>query len=214
MFFLLSGSAASGKTTLARGLPALLDRVVCHDADEMVATTGEARCEQLELWVTQALAAQQNGQDFLLTSHSPFGELLACPSAIHLAGIAACLLDCADTVRIARMRARGIDPRWPPSQDLLNWAAWHWLHAWDPQWESRVIVANGPATHRYDRWLTWQQGDPRWQVERLDTTTLTPAATLHRLVAWITHCRTRPTALSATTRWWEATKAHEQPLSA
>lgn len=204
MFFLLSGSAASGKTTIARGLPTLLTRVDCHDADEMVATTGTERCEQLEQWVGQALAAQQAGQDFLLTSHSPLGELLACPSAPQLAGIAACVLDCADTARVARMRARGIDPRWPPSQDLLNWAAWHRMHAWDPQWESRVIAANGPATHRYDRWRDWQQGDPRWQVDLLDTTRLTTDETLRGLVAWVERKRLEPNPLAAATHWWEA----------
>lgn len=203
MFFLLSGSAASGKTTIARGLSALLVRVVCHDADEMVATTGEERCTQLEQWIGQALTAQQNGQDFLLTTHSPLGELLACPSAPQVAGIAACVLDCADTVRVARMRARGIDPRWPPSQDLLNWAAWQRMHAWDPQWESHVVTANGPATHRYDRWRSWQQGDPRWQVDLLDTTTLTIDETLHWLTAWVERKRNESVTLAAANRWWK-----------
>ncbi|MCE7984630.1 MAG: hypothetical protein DYG89_25945 [Caldilinea sp. CFX5] len=120
MFFLISGSAASGKTTLVRRLPTLLTRVVCHDADERVATTGEERCAQLEQWVADALSAQQAGNDFLLTSNSPLGELLACPSAPRLASIAACVLDCADRVRVTRLRARGIDPRWPPSQAFLR----------------------------------------------------------------------------------------------
>ncbi len=203
MFFLLSGSAAAGKTTIVRGLPALLKRVVCHDADEMVATTGTERCEQLEQWVSQALTVQQNGQDFLLTTHSPLGELLACPSALQLVRIAACVLDCADTVRVARMRARGIDPRWPPSQDLLNWAAWQRMHAWDPQWESHVVTANGPATHRYDRWRSWQQGDPRWQVDLLDTTTLTIDETLHWLTAWVERKRNESVTLAAANRWWK-----------
>ncbi|MFZ4659873.1 MAG: hypothetical protein ACOYNY_22885 [Caldilineaceae bacterium] len=203
MFFLISGSAASGKTTLVRGLPTLLTRVVCHDADERVATTGAERCAQLEQWVADALLAQQTGDDFLLTSNSPLGELLACPSAPGLASIAACVLDCADQVRVVRLRARGIDPDWPPSQHLLNWASWHRLHAWDPQWEPHVITGNGPATHRYDRWRSWQQGDPRWQVDLLDTTTLTIDETLHWLAAWVERKRNVPVALTAANRWWE-----------
>lgn len=204
MFFLISGSAASGKTTLVRRLPALLSRVRCHDADERVATTGEERCAQLEQWVTDALLAQQAGDDFLLTSNSPLGELLACPSAPQLAGITACVLDCADQVRVMRLRSRGIDPNWPPSQHLLNWAAWHRVHAWDPQWEPHVITGNGPATHRYDRWRSWQQGDPRWQVDLLDTTRLTTDETLRGLVAWVERKRLEPPPLAAATHWWEA----------
>jgi hypothetical protein len=202
MFFLISGSAASGKTTLARRLPTRLAQVVCHDADELPAADTAGRCINLERWVCQALEAQHGGQDFLLTAHSPLGELLACPSAPQLAGIAACLLDCADPVRIQRMRTRGIDPRWPPSQQLLSWASWHRMHAWDPQWEPHVIDTNGPATHRYDRWCGWSQQDPRWQVYVLDTTTLTEDQTVERLIDWIYDARAQPPLLSATTHWW------------
>jgi hypothetical protein len=64
----------------------------------------------LEEWVQLALSHQQEGRDLLLTSHSPLGELLACPSAIRLAGISACLLDCSDQVRIQRMRTAAFTP--------------------------------------------------------------------------------------------------------
>ena len=136
MFFLVSGAAASGKSTVVRGVATRMPDVECHDYDELPVRDEYARCEQLEGWVRQALRDQAGGRDFLLATHSPLGELLACPSAPELAGIAACLLDCSDPIRIARLRARGIDPRWPPSQATLNWAAWHRMHAWDPQWET------------------------------------------------------------------------------
>jgi hypothetical protein len=205
MFFLISGSAASGKTTFAQLLPDHLEKVVCHDADEKPAADAYTRCANLELWVCQALEAQQQGQDFLLTGHSPLGELLACPSAPQLNGIAACLLDCADHVRIARMRARGIDPRWPPTQDTLGWASWHRMHARESQWEPRVIEGNGPATHRYDRWRGWAQDDPRWQIFILDTTLLTVKQTLEPLLGWVQRERARSSLLSPATRWWETT---------
>jgi hypothetical protein len=201
MFFLISGAAASGKTTLARLLRDRLEQVVCHDADERPAADAYARCVHLERWVRQALEVQQQHQDFLLTTHSPLGELLACPSAPQLAGIAACLLDCADPIRIGRIRARGIHARWPPTQHTLNWAAWHRMHAHDPQWEPHVIESNGPSTHRYERWRGWAQHDPRWQVFVLDTTQLTEQQTLDVLIGWVQTTRARPAPLSPTTGW-------------
>ena len=76
MFFLVSGGAASGKTTLVRRLPDRVAGLVCHDADEMPAADSGMRWQQLEQWVQQALAAQARGADFLLTGQSPLGELL------------------------------------------------------------------------------------------------------------------------------------------
>ena len=58
--------------------------------------------------------------DFL---RSPFGELLAAPSTSRLEAVSACLLDCDDRTRVARLRARG--PEWLAStggklQDYLD----------------------------------------------------------------------------------------------
>jgi hypothetical protein len=202
MFFLVSGGAASGKTTLAQLLPAQVADVVCHDADEMPAANTRMRWQHLEQWVQQALDAQARGTDFLLTSHSPLGELLACPSAPQLIGIDACLLDCADPVRIERIRARGSDPRWPPTQHTLNWASWHRMHAHDPQWEPQVITQACPFPHHLDRWRAWTRDDPRWRVLRVDTTTLTVADTERYVRNWIVATRTRPAVLAPSTNWW------------
>ena len=120
MFFLVSGAAAAGKSTIARRIPNLLPNVECHDSDEEPAPDEYLRCSTLEEWIVLALKAQREGRDFLLAAQSPLGELLACPSAAELDGISACLLDCSDTTRIARIRARGIEPRWPPTQHTLN----------------------------------------------------------------------------------------------
>ena len=203
MFFLVSGASASGKSTVAKGIAARLETVDCHDCDEKVTTTADERCEQLEEWVQEALAPQESGRDFLLVTHSPLGELLACPSAQELTGVAACLLDCNDRVRLTRIRERGIDPKWPPSQHTLNWAAWHRVHAWDPQWEQHVIVGNGPEDHAYDRWTDWAQGDPRWQVHVIDTSELGVERLLTDLGEWVESERTKTPALSPSSRWWE-----------
>lgn len=181
----MSGAAASGTSTVAKSLPSRLENLICQDYDERVATDEYTRCGQLEEWVQLALSYQREGKDFLLTSHSPLGELLACPSARRLTGISACLLDCSDPARIQRMRKRGVDPRWPPSQDVLNWAAWHQMHAWDPQWEQHVIVGNRPPEHSYNCWIHWQQTDERWQVHVIDTTSLEIEQMLDQVVAWV-----------------------------
>jgi hypothetical protein len=202
MFFLVSGSAASGKTTLARLLPAQLPGLVCHDADELPAADAPMRWQNLEQWVQQALAAQAQGADFLLTSHSPLGELLACPSATQLNGIAACLLECDDLVRIERIRARGIDPRWPLTQHTLNWASWHRVHADDPQWEPHVITQACPFPQHLGRWRDWVRGDPRWQVARIDTTHMTIATAVQAARNWILATQAKPAALVPSTNWW------------
>jgi hypothetical protein len=202
MFFLVSGAAAAGKSTVARRIPTLLDNVECHDSDEKPAHDEYLRCATLEEWIALALEAQRQECDFLLAAQSPLGELLACPSAPELDGISACLLDCSDTARIARIRARGIDPRWPPSQHTLNWAAWQRVHAWDPQWEPHVINGNGPDTHRYERWLNWAQDDERWRVEVLDTTEASIEQALEMIAEWVKFERARASLLSPKTKWW------------
>ena len=203
MFFLVSGAAASGKSTVAKNLASQLEKVICHDYDEKRPRDKDTRCRQLEEWIQLALQHQQEGREFLLTSHSPLGELLACPSAPQLMGISACLLDCSDTVRIQRMRKRGIDPKWPPSQDVLNWAAWHRMHAWDPQWEQHVIRGNGSTEHDYGRWAKWKQSDPRWNVNVIDTTGIEIEHVLTMIREWVRSERKKVPLLTPTSKWWE-----------
>jgi hypothetical protein len=203
MFFLLSGVMASGKSTMARLLTEHLRDVECRDGDEIYADTSDGRATRLEIFVRQAVAAQARGDDFLLADHAPLGELLACPSAPKLDGIAACLLDCSDRVRAARYQARGVDPQWA-IEPQLSWAAWQRRHARDPRWPPGVIDHNGPPTHRYDRWRTWSSDDPRWRVYVLDTSELTVAQTLPILIEWVQLARARPSLLNPTTGWWDA----------
>ncbi len=203
MFFLVSGAAASGKSTVARNISSRLENIECHDFDEKQPADTYTRCQQLEEWVKRALEIQQDGQDFLLASHSPLGELLACPSAPQLVGISACLLDCSDIVRITRMWERGIDPRWPPSQEVLSWASWHRMHAWDPQWEPQFSEGNVPASHSYARWTNWEQKDARWHVTVIDSTKLDVEQTLDMITNWVKTEREQTPHLSPDTRWWK-----------
>jgi hypothetical protein len=203
MFYLVSGAAAAGKSTAVRLLAPRLESVECHDADEKRVRDEYERCSTLEEWIGLALEAQQAGSDFLLASHSPLGELLACPSAPRLDGIVACLLDCSDTARLSRIRERGIDPQWPPTQHTFNWAAWHRLHAWDPRWEPHVIDGNGPPSHTYARWKRWTQDEGRWRVTVIDTTEASVAQTVDLVAAWVEEERNRLQPLSSKTHWWE-----------
>ncbi|MEM7115355.1 MAG: hypothetical protein AAF614_23135 [Chloroflexota bacterium] len=203
MFFLVSGAAASGKSTLAKNLSAYSEALVCHDADERVMKDADTRCQQLEEWVQLALRHQHDGCDFLLTTHSPLGELLACPSAIKLSGIAACLLDCRDTIRIQRMRDRGFDPEWPPSQHVLNWASWHRMHAWEPRWEQNVITESGTTEHDHSRWTAWQQADERWDVNVIDTTAIDAEGVASAVAAWVKVQKEKLTLLTSDSKWWE-----------
>ena len=203
MFFLVSGASGSGKTTLIRNLAGTDPTLEVHDADERLIDNEFTRCQQLEEWIQLAVERQAHGIDFLLGANSPLGELLACPSAIRLEGIAGCLLDCRDRDRITRLRDRGIDPRWPPNQHHLNWAAWHRMHAWDPAWEQHVITKNGPTTHDYTRWTPWKEGDPRWRTALLDTSQGDAQDTMDGIVRWVGAAAFAPNALTPETRWWE-----------
>jgi hypothetical protein len=106
-----------------------------HDFDEIgVAPGADAawRRRANEEWVRRALGYQSQGIDLLLAGQTPIREFLEAPSAPLLEAISACLLDCDDETRIARLRARR--PEWLARsagelQDYLNWAEWLRSHA-------------------------------------------------------------------------------------
>lgn len=191
MLFLLWGASGSGKTTVLDALAPALTGFTLHDFDEVgVPATADAswRHEMAEAWVRRALGYQAEGRHLLLAGQLPFGELLACPSAPHLDGIAGCLLDCDDYTRVNRLKERG--DTMAATQDMLCWAAWLRMHARDPQWHPNVVV-DGASDMVWERWRDWTAGDPRWSTHRLDTTGLTVTQTAERLVAWIDRERTR-----------------------
>lgn len=189
MLVLLSGSAGAGKTTALAALRSsepLRGRVAVHDADE-VGVPSDAdvawRQESLEGWVQRAVGLQGAGRHLVLAAQSPWGELLACPSAPLLDGAAAVLLDVADAERLARL-ARRDGERWdqPTLDAFLGWAQWHREHASDPASRRHVLVDGGWPPMRWDRWSGWRRGDPRWSVPVVDTTGCTVEEAGHRVV--------------------------------
>jgi hypothetical protein len=177
VFFLLFGSSAFGKTFALAELRGRVSNVAVHDFDEIGVPPGADgvwRHRANEQWVQRALGYETDGTDMLLAGQTPLGELLATPSASRLGSISACLLDCDDATRVARLRARGqgwSDQATGEVDDYLDWAAWMRRHAVDPTWRTDVI--RHPATDgemHWSRWVGWQAGDPRWRVHVIDTT--------------------------------------------
>jgi hypothetical protein len=196
VLFLLFGSSAAGKTVVLSELRGRVADLAIHDFDEVGVPSGADtawRHRAIEQWVCRALEYQAEGVDLLLAGQTPFGELLAAPSASRLDAISACLLDCDDATRTARLRERG--PEWftrtgGDLQDYLNWAAWMREYAADPSARAEVIKHEGIVDEmRWSRWSDWQANDPRWRVRVLDTSTLPIKGVADELVDWITEER-------------------------
>jgi hypothetical protein len=192
VFFLLFGSSCSGKTVALDALRGRVDGLAIHDFDEIGVPVGADlawRQRANEEWVQRALECQADGTDLLLAGQTPLGELLAAPSASGLEAISACLLDCDDATRMARLQARG--PEWlsrtgATLTDYLNWADWMRGHATDPR--SRVKVIRSAAAWRemqWSRWSDWLSGDPRWRVRLVDTSASPVEEVAKELVDWI-----------------------------
>jgi hypothetical protein len=191
MLFLLFGSSAAGKTAALDGVRQRMPELAVHDFDELgvppdADTAWRQRANQG--WVGRALDLQARGKDLLLAGQTPLGELLATPAASDLDAVSACLLDCDDETRLARIAARG--SRWIERvpgdvQDYLNWAEWMRRHARDPAWRQDVVRATGTDGMRWDRWADWLEGDPRWRVRVIDTSRASIEKVVDGLAAWI-----------------------------
>ncbi|HAQ61092.1 TPA: hypothetical protein DCR49_03700 [Candidatus Delongbacteria bacterium] len=203
MYYLITGAAASGKTTMVRNLIEKLPHIECHDSDEILVMDEKERCEALETWIGRAVKAQEEGKDFLLVAHSPLGEFLASPSVIKLDGISACLLDCNDFVRTARYRSRPQMEEWPLNQDTLCWAVWQRMHAIEPEWEQHVIVKPEQTDYKWDRWTNWTKGDKRWDVKIIDSSYLAQEETLKILIDWVNAKKKEKNYLTIESKWWE-----------
>lgn len=201
MFYLITGAAASGKSTMARNLIEKLPNIECHDSDEILVKTVQERCIAIEEWIKKAIIAQNDGIDFLLAAHSPLGEFLASPSAIKLDGISACLLDCNDFVRTDRFRNRPQMEEWPLNQDIVCWAVFQRLHAFDPKWEQRIIKST-PELH-WNRWTNWTQDDKRWNVKIIDSSYLAQGETVKILIDWVNTKKKEKNYLTIESKWWE-----------
>ena len=201
MLLLMSGSSAAGKTAVGPHVARLDERLIFHDSDERRASGVRGRIDTLESWIETALDYRRDGRDLLLGAQSPLGELLACPSATELDGIAGCVLDCNDYVRADRIRARGEAHAKILGMDIMSWGVFHRMHAADPQWEQRVICKSEDSTRQWSRWTSWTSDDPRWRVPVFDTSDETVEETAGRVAAWAASCRVDP-PLSSASLWW------------
>jgi hypothetical protein len=205
MLILISGAPAVGKAALANHFSGKIEKTECRNSADIPVKTGTERREVLEEWVKIALEAQDEGKDFVLfsQSQSPFGELLACPSAIKLNGISCLVLDCHDSVRVERYRAIPEYADWPLGMDTLCWAAFHRMHAIDPQWEQRVIVDEALPHYNWERWTGWQKDDPRWNVQLIDNTELSFDELIVKVEKWIHDEKSKKQVLIPENNWWE-----------
>jgi hypothetical protein len=192
VFFLLFGSSGSGKTLALDALRDCVDGLAIHDFDEVGVPSGAGlawRHRANEEWALRALVHQAERVDLLLAGQTPLGELLAAPSASRLEAISACLLDCDDATRVARLRTRG--PEWLTRtggtlRDHLTWARWMRGHAADPTARVEVIRSDTAWKEmRWSQWSGWRAGDPRWRVRVIDTSASPPASVAAELAEWI-----------------------------
>src|SRR5439155_1013596 len=94
--FLLFGSSASGKTFVLNELRGRVTNLAIHDFDEIGVPAGADvawRHRAEERWVCRAVEYQAEGTDLLLAGQTPFGELLAAPSALPVEGVARELIE-------------------------------------------------------------------------------------------------------------------------
>jgi len=129
VLFVLTGSSAAGKTAVLSGLVAGVADLEPHDFDELGVPRGASRRwrqEATEEWTRRIIASPAAGRDTLIAGQSPIGEWLAVPSASALEGIAVCLLDVSDQIRVERLRRRSgaIAPDPVQFGHLLAWASW------------------------------------------------------------------------------------------
>jgi hypothetical protein len=199
MLFLVFGSSAAGKTATLNALGGRVSRLAIHDFDEVGVPSGADtawRHAAVESWLRQALDYQAEGTDLLLAGQTPFGEILAARSAPLLDGSAACLLDCDDGTRLARLEARG--PEWlervgSTLPDFLNWADWMRRHAREPSWRLDVIRRDETEhVMAWERFSAWSAGDPRWRVRVIDTSTARIDDVADQVVQWIAEERVEP----------------------
>ena len=189
MLFTLTGSSGSGKSTLARVLANRVPGLAVHDFDEVGVPDHPDqvwRNRTMQRWVRRALAYQHEGIDLLLSGQSPLGEVLACPSAPELDGIAVCLVDVVDELRRDRLARRPDAPRSVRHLDaLLGWAEWHRGHARDPRHLPEAITSRSWPDMAWERWSGWTAGDPRWHTHVLDTSTESVGESAGQLADWI-----------------------------
>jgi uridine phosphorylase len=185
MIYFVCGASGSGKTACMPDLGRLLPDAAIHDFDAVGVPPGADkvwRQRTTEHWLRRGIELGREGRDLVVCGQVVPGEVLACPSAPEAGPVAACLLDCADVLRIDRLRSRGT---YGADQDTLSWAAWQRVHAADPTWRPDVVRDGAWPELRWERWSGWARGDPRWRVEVIDTTPLSVAEVAAAVARWV-----------------------------
>jgi hypothetical protein len=165
VLFVVTGSAGSGKSPALRELSARRNDLGAFDFDDLRPPPSATRSwwqRQIDDRVTWAVAEQARGKDTVLAGWLTVGEVLAAPSAAQLEGVAACLLDCADDVRVARIELRAASGTWRQHTP-----------------EEVAGFLRAAARMR-------ESGAGMF---RLDTSALDPGAVVNRLEEWMTHAR-------------------------
>lgn len=86
--------------------------------------------------------------------------------------------------------------------DHFCWAAFHRLHARDPQYDQRVLLDQPGSAQAWERWTHWTAADPRWSVPIFDSSSLDFAATVDLVSAWVASVENSGPALRRDARWW------------
>ena len=197
MLYFVIGASGSGKTACMAYLGELNGDPKLYDFDDLAIGDDLGvvwRQRTTERLLNTAIRHQVEGRDTVVCGGAVLGEILACPSAPQVDGIAVCLLDCRDLVRVDRLRAQR--PHLA-TQDMLSWSAWLRVHVADPTWEPHVIRTGEVPEMDWSRWKSWQRGDPRWHAWTLDTSDMTLQQLGDWLTHWINDAQTRITARRA-----------------
>lgn len=188
MLLSLTGASGVGKSTVLEVLQlSNWDQPVeCVEFDSIGVPAGADtawRHAAIEQWVQRAVHLQEAGSHVVLCGQVPIGELLAAPSSDQLDGIAVCVLHCSPDVRRERLRGRG-----EPEDKLIHhvrFGEWFYRHSLDPTHAPEVVRVDSANPMRWDRWESWEKGDPRWMPSVIDTDQLSAAEIAELVKTWI-----------------------------
>ena len=168
VLFLLTGSAGSGKSAALAELRARRRNLVLLDLDDLRAPADADASwwrEQIGRHVVRAVAEGAAGRDTVLAGWTTLDELLANPFSAALEGIAACLLDCDDRVRLQRVKRRAASGTWRQhtAEEAASFV------------EAAAEMRQNLSEH----------------VSRLDTSRLSVSEVVDRIEAWMDEQRAR-----------------------
>jgi hypothetical protein len=115
MLFVLTGSAGSGKSAALLELAARRPDLVVLDFDDLRPPADADSSwwrEQLETHLVRGREAEIVERDTVLAGWVTLDELRAASSFRELEGVAVCLLDCDDEVRVSRIEERAATGSW------------------------------------------------------------------------------------------------------